>query len=154
MRPAGRRKNMNRGLSVVISIAFLTVMFLTSLSTNVSAEEGRATMEKKTEEPSIKGKFSEEKEEFKRKAKARLDELDKKIDALEAKAKELGSEAKAEIKEDIRSLNKNRGALRNDMKKLETKSRSKWQKVKQKIQDAENELEEAYNKTRDKFKSA
>jgi cytochrome c556 len=143
----------NKYLSVVVCISFLTVLFLTGLSKNVRGEEGKATLEKKAGETSTKEKFFEEKQEFKRKAKERLDELDKKIDELEAKSKELGSKAKAEVKEDMQRLKKKRAALKKDMNKLEAKSTSKWEKAKQKIQDAEDELEKAYNKVRAKFTS-
>ncbi len=101
-------------MAVAVCMIFLTALCLAGSAGNVRGEEGKTAVEKKAGETSTEGKFSEEKEEFKRKAKARLDELNKKIDALEAKSEELGSWAKTEIKEDMKSLRAKRAALRKD----------------------------------------
>jgi DNA repair exonuclease SbcCD ATPase subunit len=142
-------------LSIVICISLGTVLFLHGLAKNVWAqgEEGKTAVEGKSGEPSTKEKFSDDEKEFKRKAKSRLNELDKKIDQLEAESKKTGSKAKAEAQEGLKDLKEKRAALKKEMRKLEAKSKSKWEKAKQKIQDAEDELEEAYNKVRSYFKS-
>lgn len=142
-------------LSIVICISFLAVLFLHGLAKNVWAqgEEGKTAVEGKSGETSTKEKFSDEKKEFKRKAKARLDELDKKIGELEAESRKAGSKAKAEAKEGLKDLKEKRAALKKEMRKLDAKSKSTWEKAKQKIQDAEDALEDAYNKVRSYFKS-
>jgi cytochrome c556 len=143
----------NRYLFIVVCISFLTVLFSPGFMKNVRGEEGKATVEKKAGETSTQDKFSKEKEDFKRRAKERLDVLDKKIDELEAKTKEIGSKAKAEVKQEMNGLKAKRAAIKKDVNNLEAKSRSKWEQAKQKIQDAEDKLEEAYNKVRAKVTS-
>jgi DNA repair exonuclease SbcCD ATPase subunit len=152
-----KEKKMTRSkyLSVVICISVLAVLVLHGMAKNVWAqgEERKTAVEGKSGETSTKEKLSDEKKEFKRKAKARLDELDKKIDELEADLKKIGSKAKVEAKEGLKDLKEKRSALKKEIKKLEAKSKTKWEKVKQKIQAAEDEIEEAYNKVRSHIKS-
>ncbi len=146
----------SNGLSVLICISFVAMLFLPGLVKNVRGQgaEGKPNVEKKSgETASTKEKFSEDKKEFEAKAKARLHELGRKIDELEAEAKKAGSKVKTETKEGLQELKEKRAALKKDMKKLKARSKTKWEEAKQKIQSAGDELEEAYNKVRDKFKS-
>ena len=145
--------NRNMFLSVVVCISFLTVLSLYGLAKNVQGEEGKTTTKGKSGDASAKEKFSEEKKEFQRKAKAKLNELDREIDELKVDLKKAGSKIKAEAKEGMQELEEKRAALKKEMKKLESKSKKQWEEAKQKIQAVENDLEEAYRKVRAKFKS-
>ena len=127
-------------LYVLTGLFFASILFLSGPLRDVWGQG-----EEKTKVEDTKEKFSQEKKEFKMKAKARLDELDKKINELEAKSK-------AEMKEDVQKLKKKRNALEKDLKRLEAKSKAQWEKAKQKVQAAMDDLEEAYNKVLNKLK--
>jgi small-conductance mechanosensitive channel len=147
---------MNKYLSVVVCIFFMAVLLSPGILKNSwgQGNEGKAAVEEKPEgKYTTKEKFSEEKKEFEAKAKARLDDLDKKIDQLEAESKKAGSKVKEETKEGLRELKEKSAALKKEMKKLKAKSKTKWEEAKQKIQAGGDELEEAYNKVRAKFNS-
>lgn len=144
-----------RVLAFFICMFFVAVLSLPGLVKNVQGqgEEGKPEAVKSGETSPTREKFAEEKKEFKAKARARLDELGRKIDELESEFKKTGSEMKAETKEELQKLKEKRAALKKEMKKLKAKSKAKWKKAKQKIQAGEDELEEAYNKVRGKAKS-
>lgn len=129
-----------KALYVLTGLFFVAMLFLSGPVRSVWGQG-----EEKTKAEDTKEKFSEEKKEFQMKAKARLEELDRKINELEAKSK-------AEMKEDVQKLKKKRNALEKDLKRLEAKSRAQWEKAKQKVQAAMDDLEEAYNKILNKLK--
>ena len=144
----------SKWLSVLICMSFVAVLFLPGFVKNVQGQAEEPKMEKKSgETPAAKERFVEEKTEFKAKAKARLDELDKKIKELETELKKGGSKMKAETKEGLQDLKKKRAALKKEIEKLKATSKTKWEEAKQKVEAAGDELEEAYNKVRDKLKS-
>ncbi len=145
----------SKGLSVFICMAFVGLLLLPGLGRNVWGQEKEKTKveDQSKETSSTKEKFSQEKKEFNMKARARLDELNKKINELEADLKKAGSKVKAEAKEGLQELKEKRVALRKEMRKLKAKSREKWEEAKQKVQSAGDDLEQSYNKVRDKVKS-
>ncbi len=142
-------------LYLVICLVFFAMLIFPEIVKNVCAqgEKGKTTVESKTGNGSAEQKFSEEKNEFKRKTKERLDALDRKIKELEAESKKAGSKLTAEAKEGLRELKEKRVALKKDMKKLEAKSRERWEEIKRKVDAAIEDIEERYNKLRDKFKN-
>jgi len=72
---------------------------------DVRGDEGKTT---------VKEGYSE-KEEYKEKAKKKLNELDKKIEELEVKAKESGHEVKSEAHRGLNELKEKRAALNEDL---------------------------------------
>lgn len=144
----------SKGFSVVICISFVAMLFLPGFVKNAlgQGEEEKTKVEEQSgEAATTKEKFHEEREEFERTTKEKIDKLDKKMDELEAKVKEAGSNVKAESKEQLQELKEKRAALKEDMEKLESSSEKTWETVKRKVEHAMDELEEAYNKVRDKF---
>ena len=142
-------------LTVLVCAAFVTLLFLPGLVREVRAEEdgSKAAVKKESGGTSSAKDFSEEKADFKRKAKEKIAELDKKIGELEVKAKEAGSKAKAEGKKGLQELRGKRAVLKKDMEKLEASGKKTWEAAKQKVNDALDDLEKTYDKVVSYFKS-
>jgi len=146
----------NKGFSVLVCISCLALLFLPGLVKNAGGqgEEGKiAVKEQSGEKATTKEKFYEEKNEFERTAKEKIDAFDKKMDEFEAKVKEAGSKAKAGAKEQLQELKMKRASFNEDMKKLKSSTEKTWESAKRKIEHVMDELEDAYNKMREKFGS-
>jgi hypothetical protein len=127
---------------IVIGMLFLSILFLSGLITNIRGEEDKTA---------IKNGYSEN-NQYKEKAKQKLDEFDKKIGELEIKAKEAGSNAKSEADKDLMELKKKRSTLKNAMVRLEASSKKTWETAKRKVNRAINDLEKTYDKVRAHYK--
>lgn len=141
---------MKKHLFVAVCISFLALLLLPGLIKNIRAEEGKATP---AVENSTKEKTAGEMAEFKKDAKARLDELGKRIDTLETKMKNTGSGARADMKREMTRLKAKRAAAKKEMKKLEAAGKEEWEAAKKKVNDAIDDLKEAYEKVSSKIKS-
>ncbi len=124
-------------LSAVICISSLIVSFLPGLARNVRGEV-------KEIDTTIQG--------YKLKAKAKFDELSKKINELGTKAEKADSKTKAIVKTKMNELQEKRAALQVSMEKLDMVSKDQWETERQKVESEMDELEKAYHSARSLFK--
>jgi BMFP domain-containing protein YqiC len=128
----------NRYVSAVIRISFLMVVFLPGLAGNVRGEV-------KEIDTTVQG--------YKLKAKAKFDDLSKKINELGAKAEKADPKKDADVKKKMNELKEKRAVLQISMEKLDLVSKDQWETQRQKVESEMDELEKAYNSARSLFKS-
>ncbi|MEJ2697930.1 MAG: hypothetical protein P8013_14955, partial [Candidatus Sulfobium sp.] len=109
----------SQSLILLISVLLITLLFVAGPVRDVQAGgEGTVrVLKEETGGASAVSTFSEEKSDFKKKAKEKIAQMDKKINRLEIKAREAGSQVKAEARKGLRELKEKRAALKKDMKK-------------------------------------
>lgn len=129
-------------LAVLVGMSFVAMLFLSGFASNAQAEGKTGDVKQ----------GNEEKETFKKQAKEKLGELDKKINDLEVKAKEIGSKTKAEAEKGLKDLKKQHVAMKKNMERLEAASKDTWEAAKQKVNKGLDKLEKTYNKVRDYFR--
>lgn len=90
--------------------------------------------------------LAQQKEEYEKQVRAKLDELDAQVDELQAKAKAEATETKVELKEALEDFRRKREAAQKDLEKLEDAAVEGWEQMKAGMANAMEELERAYEK--------
>lgn len=90
--------------------------------------------------------LAQQKEEYEKQVRTKLDELDAQVDELQARAKTEAIETKAELKEALEDFGRKREAAQKDLEKLEDAAVEGWEHMKAGMANAMEELEQAYEK--------
>jgi archaellum component FlaC len=100
---------------------------------------------------SVKNYTLQQKEEYRKKISAELDELQKKIDALKSKAQAAASEARAKLNEEIADLQKKAEDLKKKLSGLGTATGNAWEDLKSEVDKGIDELNKSYEKVRSNY---
>ncbi|HBL23633.1 MAG TPA: hypothetical protein DDZ40_05910 [Deltaproteobacteria bacterium] len=91
-------------------------------------------------------------DEYRKQAEAKLKDYDKKIDELQARAEKMKKEARAEFDEQMSELKKKREAASKKQEELQTASGKAWEDVKSGLDSAMDDMEKAYREAAARFK--
>ena len=100
---------------------------------------------------SVKNYTLQQKEEYRKKISAELDELQKKIDALKSKAQAAASEARAKLNEEIADLQKKAEDLKKKLSGLGTATGNAWEDLKSEVDKGIDELKKGYERVLSNF---
>jgi predicted nuclease with TOPRIM domain len=115
----------------------------------VSAEEVKR---KAGEALTAAGRYaSQERDEYVRRARVRLDELEKQAEELRKRAGEMKETASAELREKLDRLEAQRKELRKDLETLESASADAWTDVQARFESALTHLEQSFQRAVSRF---
>jgi uncharacterized protein HemX len=111
---------------------------------------GRVSAQQQSKER--RGAKTESKEEYEKKIQAKLDKLDRQIEALKAKAAAEGAQAQRQLKTQLKELDRQHQAAARQLDEVRAEGEETWQKMKPKVDAALDELEKAYQKVASYFR--
>ena len=141
-----------RKASGVLTVATVAILLAACGSQSDTAEKktevtGEDVTRETTEAVQTTQAFlAQQKEEYEKQVRAKLDELDAQVDELQTKAKIEATETKAELKEALEDFRRKREAAQKDLEKLEDAAVEGWEQMKAGMANAMEELEQAYEK--------
>lgn len=91
-------------------------------------------------------------DEYRKQAEAKLKDYDKKIDELQARAEKMKKEARAEFDEQMSELKKKREAASKKLEELQTASGKAWEDAKSGLDSVMDDMEKAYREAASRFK--
>ncbi len=97
-------------------------------------------------------KTEAQKDEYERKLKAKLDDLDRSIDTLKARAKKTNARERVKLNEAIADLQKKRASAGQRFDELKSASARAWEDLKVGIEAAMDDLENACERAASHFK--
>ena len=139
-------------LSGVVALLMLLIGLSVQAETKVSASE----VKKETVEAvEAAGAFADEKkEEFTKRMKANIDELDREMNDLKKETESASKEAKATANKRILEIQKKRDAMVKKYEALEKSSDKAWKKMKTGLEKAWGEVKSAYSDAKTEMKSS
>ncbi|MGW8303323.1 MAG: hypothetical protein ACWGNO_14700 [Desulfobacterales bacterium] len=155
---------MKRSALMVILTAFIATTFLVACGDQKEAEKFQkkvtsADVKKEAKEAmeTTKAYTLQQKEEYQKQIKAKLEEIDREIQALQAKAQsratELKEESKAELNQAMEGLLKKKQAAAEKLNELKSASGKAWEDIKSGVDKAMDDLNKAYDQARSNFGS-
>src|SRR6056297_2046857 len=93
----------------------------------------------------------DEKDAYRQKLEARLDQWRAEIDKLQAKAAEAGADARVEYEKQVDELREKQDEAREKLKELDNASDDAWQDIKEGVEKAWESLGDAVKSARERF---
>jgi signal transduction protein with GAF and PtsI domain len=145
------RQTVRLVFSGVIALLMLLIGFSVQAETKVSASE----VKKETVEAvEAAGAYADErKEEFTKRMRANIDELDREMNDLKKETETASKEAKATANKRILEIQKKRDAMLEKYEALEKSSDKAWKKMKTGLEKAWGEVKSAYSEAKTELKS-
>ena len=94
-----------------------------------------------------------DRQEFERKAEARLDDMDRKIDEMQAKAKNATGNAKVKWDKEVAELEDERRAARAKYNEMKNSADNAWEGFKEDVSKTGDKVEAGYNRLLEKMKT-
>lgn len=148
---ASSRQTVRLVFSGVVALLMLLIGLSVQAETKVSASE----VKKETVEAvEAAGAYADEKkEEFTKRMKANIDELDREMNDLKKETETASKEAKATANKRILEIQKKRDAMVKKYEALEKSSDKAWKKMKTGLEKAWGEVKSAYSEAKTELKS-
>jgi hypothetical protein len=132
------------------------LMLLVGLSVQANTKVTATEVKKETVEAvEAAGAYADEKkEEFTKRMKSNIDELDREMDDLKKETETASNEAKATANKRILEIQKKRDALVKKYEAVEKSSEKAWKKMKTGLEKAWGEVKSAYSEAKTELKSS
>jgi hypothetical protein len=132
------------------------LMLLVGLSVQANTKVTATEVKKETVEAvEAAGAYADEKkEEFTKRMKSNIDELDREMDDLKRETETASNEAKATANKRILEIQKKRDALVKKYEAVEKSSEKAWKKMKTGLEKAWGEVKSAYSEAKTELKSS